>query len=295
MEYEMKKLVVMGLTMLSCGAAYALPVGNPADASLYLNGIYFDDTISVDPCDPCFSWCDAFSVRAGFYGDYVFNRHLERRGDGHGLLQDADIHTNAGLLVLNIAERLDFFTTLGTTSIDLRSNATNWNASASRETDLHFKTHFSWSLGARATLWQCDCWAFGIEGQYFRTTPDLDYLVNYGDGTKNYFDENNRTKYHEWQVGLGVAYRFATSCPTLAFTPYAAVKWSGAKLRTDRDLILIVENPAEETWTINRMQNRKHWGWALGMTFSLCDMIGVTVEGRWGDESALHVNSQLRF
>ncbi len=78
-------------------------------------------------------------------------------------------------------------------------------------------------------------------------------------------------------------------------TPYAAVKWSGAKLRTDRDLILIVENPADETWTINRMQNRKHWGWALGMTFSLCDMIGVTVEGRWGDESALHVKQPVRF
>src|SRR5437660_1058012 len=122
----MKKLVFSVLTILTCGAAYALPLGNPSEASLFLHGAWWDDcgATSYDPCDPCFSWCDALSFRIGFYGDYVFNRHLEvRRGTDEGARIDhTGLFTNAGYLAFNFMDRIDIFGTLGATSLDIRTN-----------------------------------------------------------------------------------------------------------------------------------------------------------------------------
>ncbi len=78
----MKKWIFCSLCLLSSGAVYALPVGNPAEASLLTNGIFFSPGVNCNPCDPCFSWFDIWSLKLGFYGDYVFNRHLKIRGEG---------------------------------------------------------------------------------------------------------------------------------------------------------------------------------------------------------------------
>lgn len=291
LESEMKKLVMSILTILTCGAAYALPVGNPGEASLFTNGLCWESTGCCDPCDPCFSWCDAWSFRVGFYGDYVYNRHLEAEVGGvdTGNLEDAELFTNAGYLALNFCDRFDIFTTLGATSFRTRQDTMVFTGVAGVESDLYFNSAFSWSIGGRATLWQCDCFTLGIEGQYFRSNPELDHSVDYLTGAKTYFDDFDTT-YSEWQVGLGVSYRIATSCPTLAFVPYVAVKYSKAHWTGDDDVTLPLLGGV-----FDRFRSDKHWGWALGLSFTMCDLIGVTVEGRWADEKALYVNGQVRF
>lgn len=295
MENEMKKLVVTMLTLLTCGAAYALPVGNPAEASLFLNGVWWD-SYCCDPCDPCFSWCDAWSFRAGFYGDYVFNRHLEVDKSDHHHGDDIDeteMHTSAAYLAFNVCDRLDIFGTLGATSMHINTDATSWGSLVSLQSELAFETYFSWSIGARATVWQCDCFAVGVEGQYFQTNPDLDYYLEYNGGTFTYFNDGNGVRYSEWQVGLGLSYRFATSCPTFAMVPYAAVKWSGSKL--DFGDIRFQDPTSGNQLTLDDLAAKKLWGYAIGLSFTMCDMIGVTVEGRWADEKAIYVNGQVRF
>lgn len=301
----MKKLVATILTVLTCGAAYALPIGNPSEASLFLNGLCWD-TPCCDPCDPCFSWCDAWSIRLGFYGDYVFNRHLEVDDNGDDDFADtrgADIDetslfTNAGYIALNICDRVDIFSTLGASKLHIRTDASSFGliGADSLESELFFETRFSWSVGARATLWECDCFVLGIEGQYFRTTPNADSFLNYDTGAITYFDTeeiNRHVKFHEWQVGVGISYRFATSCPTLALVPYAGVKWSWAKLTFNKDFTFV--DDVGEPLTLQHFKAKKLWGYAVGMTFTLCDMIGVNVEGRWGDEKAVSVLAQFRF
>lgn len=300
----MKKLVATILTVLSCGAAYALPIGNPSEASLFLNGLCWD-TPCCDPCDPCFSWCDAWSIRLGFYGDYVFNRHLEvREGDDDDDTEGSDIDetsffTNAGYIALNICDRVDVFTTLGASKLHIRTDAKSFGSTTSLESELFFETKFSWSIGARATLWECDCFAIGVEGQYLRSTPDLDSFLNYDTGTLTYFNDGdddgpNSSRYQEWQVGLGISYRFATSCPTLAMIPYVGVKWAWSRVdfHDNNDFTFIEDG---ESLTVHRLRAKKLWGYAVGMTFTLCDMIGVNVEGRFGDEKAVAVLGQFRF
>jgi len=285
------------LTLLTCGAAYALPVGNPSEASLFLHGAWWDNCgASCDPCDPCFSWCDAWSFRLGYYGDFVFNRHLQLKGDDNdgADIDKTTISTNAGYLALNICDRVDVFGTLGATTIHLLSNA--WNLAGTGPltppgTAVGFESDFSWSVGARGTLWDCDCFAVGLEGQYFQTNPNLDYVLDYATGTQLYPNDQSVT-YSEWQVGLGASYRFATNCPSIALVPYVAVKWAGSQL-TGLDGLAFTEGT--DTLTLANLQNAKLWGWATGISLTLCDVIGVNVEGRWGDEKAIAVNGQFRF
>lgn len=292
----MKKLVVTILTLLTCGAAYALPVGNPTEASLFLNGAWMDNNSCCDPCDPCFSWADSLSFRLGYYGDFVFSRHLKKRGEegsgtgGH--IRDGEIFTNAGYLALNFCNRFDIFTTLGASDMRIRTNGVSF-AAINQLIELDFRERFSWSVGARATLWECNCFGIGLEGQYFQFKPELDHYINYNTGAFTYFNGSQRhQRYHEWQVGLGASYRFATSCPTVAFVPYTAVKWSRARHNMRN---FTFTDDLGTLFTLHDLRSAKHWGWALGITMELCDMIGVTVEGRWADENALYVNGQFRF
>ncbi|WP_286027336.1 porin [Chlamydia gallinacea] len=145
----MKKLLKSALLFAvgSTASLQALPVGNPAEPSLLIDGTMWEGT-SGDPCDPCATWCDAISIRAGFYGDYVFDRVLKtdttktvedmaealatglqgttgvdtapaatRDNAAYGKhIHDAEWATNAAYLALNIWDRFDVFCTLGASS-----------------------------------------------------------------------------------------------------------------------------------------------------------------------------------
>ncbi|ETF40416.1 major outer membrane protein [Chlamydia pecorum IPTaLE] len=133
---------------------HALPVGNPAEPSLLIDGTVWEG-MSGDPCDPCATWCDAISLRVGFYGDYVFDRVLktdvpkqftmgpiptsstsaadsatptERNNAAYGKhMHDAEWFTNAGYIALNIWDRFDIFCTLGATSGYFKGNSSSFN------------------------------------------------------------------------------------------------------------------------------------------------------------------------
>ncbi|KTF29112.1 major outer membrane porin [Chlamydia pecorum] len=133
---------------------HALPVGNPAEPSLLIDGTIWEG-MSGDPCDPCATWCDAISLRVGFYGDYVFDRVLktdvpkmfsmgaaptspdnpadstvkqERQNPAYGKhMHDAEWFTNAGYIALNIWDRFDIFCTLGATSGYFKGNSSSFN------------------------------------------------------------------------------------------------------------------------------------------------------------------------
>jgi major outer membrane protein len=287
----MKKSITMTLlALLSYGAVDALPVGNPSEASLFTQGVWWD-CYTCNTCDPCFSWFDAWSLRVGFYGDYVFNRHMKvaRHPDGSHI-ERTELFTNAGYLVLNIRDRLDIFGTLGYTNLWMRTNVSSFSTS-SFIGEFEFSPKGSWSVGGRGTLWECDCFTIGIEGQYFQTNTRVDHFINGSDGSLTYFDDDNRARYREWQVGLGASYRFATNCPTVALVPYAAVKWA----RSKHDLGKFTFTDAVTTYSLSNLKSDKLWGFALGASLTLCDTAGVTVEGRFADEKAVYVNGQLRF
>lgn len=156
----MKRLLKSVLVFAALGSAsslQALPVGNPAEPSLMIDGILWEG-FGGDPCDPCTTWCDAVSLRLGYYGDYVFDRVLktdvakefemgaaptkldttklqndpktptQRPNPAYGKhFQDAEMFTNAAFMALNIWDRFDVFCTLGATNGYLKGNSASFN------------------------------------------------------------------------------------------------------------------------------------------------------------------------
>ena len=156
----MKKLLKSVLVFAALGSAsslQALPVGNPAEPSLMIDGILWEG-FGGDPYDPCTTWCDAISLRLGYYGDYVFDRVLKtdvnkefemgaapttadnsdavtaptqlktRANPAYGKhFQDAEMFTNAAFMALNIWDRFDVFCTLGATNGYLKGNSASFN------------------------------------------------------------------------------------------------------------------------------------------------------------------------
>lgn len=292
----MKKLIFSSLFIFCCQGVYSLPIGNPSEASLFTNSTFWR-TGCCDPCDPCFYWFDAWSIRVGYYGDFVFNRNLRVHGEGHNqceAIQDTELFTNAGYLVLNLCNMVDIFGTLGASTIRITTNDCTWDPTGVSEGQLRWETYFSWSAGARATLFERRCLSLGVEGQYFETKPHLTTYVSGEDGQYNYFNEDNRSVYREWQVGTGISYKYSTRCPNLSLVPYAGVKWSWICFEND-NFQFTRTGDSNALFTIFNLKGNKLWGYAVGATFTICDVAGITVEGRWADEKALYVNGELRF
>jgi len=291
----MKKLIVITLLTLSCGRAYALPIGNPAEASLLTWGVFFAGS-NCNSADPCCCWFDAWSLRTGYYGDFVFNRNLKINETGFDqgeVIKTTEIFTNAGYLALNICNKIDIFGTLGASRISIITNETSWFLAGNAEGRLDWETFFSWSAGARATLFERNRFLFGVEGQYFQTSPDLTTYLSFSDGLYNYFNDNNGMVYKEWQVGTGVSYALTCFCPNLSIVPYAAVKWAWSRLHTDN--FRFIKTGTAETLTIFNLASKKFCGFAIGVTTTVCDMVSLTVEGRWADEKGCYVNGNFRF
>ncbi|NGX54840.1 MAG: Major outer membrane porin [Chlamydiae bacterium] len=289
----MKRLIALGLTLLTCGAAYALPLGNPSEASLMCDGLFCEGRCA-DFCDPCVDWCDALSFRMGFYGDYVFNRHMEidnNHNKGNDI-EHFEIYTNAGYLAFNAWDRIDIFATLGASNIRLETNSVSLagygsGAIAGDRFVLETETHFSWSVGARGTLYECGCCSFGIEGQYFYTKPDITRMTSRA--IDSVYPDNLDMKYHEWQVGIGISYRIWN------LVPYFGAKWSGAHAEMGDAVVVVSSVTPVFNTLLSDLENRFNGGYVLGVSLVDCEKASLTVEARFPDEKAVYVNGQFRF
>ncbi|NGX61838.1 MAG: Major outer membrane porin [Chlamydiae bacterium] len=287
----MKKISISILTILTCGSLYALPVGSPFEASLLCDGLLFEGHCG-DPCDPCISWCDALSFRVGFYGDYVFNRHLEVKQNSHGAdIDHTEIYTNAGYLAANLWDRFDIFVTLGASNIRIETDVTAFVIVPAFTENfplvIETGTEFSWSIGARGTIWECGCTVLGIEGQYFRTKPHIARITEAA--VVSEFPANDVSlKYEEWQVGVGISHRIHM------LVPYLAIKWANGMVDADNFLPFVsIDNQTD--LEIRDLEPSKHLGYVVGVSLVDCEKAAITAEGRFGDEKAFYINGQLRF
>lgn len=300
------KRYLCAIAMAMSSMLMALPVGNPADPSLLRQGMYQCDGW-MDDCGFLSCFVNKLSMRFGYYQDNVAQRNLTQIVGTSSSNQDtleSYVNTYAGYLALNYCERFDVFVTLGTTNFRYESNFLDWGLGETPSSNLVADDNgpatavsdngFSWSVGGRWAIWECAGWTIGLEGQYLQGRPDFQYLAINTTTDSNiglYMPSaSTGTKYSEWQVGLGAAYRVGF------IVPYAAVKWSGAKLTTNQPPFqLNTGNPATTQFTLRDLEESKNTGFAVGLTFVSCDMGSFTMESRFGDEVGYYFNGQLRF
>ncbi len=268
-------------------ALSALPTDNPLDASLTCRGVCRKGA-NWRSCRT-FSGNGEYSFRAGFYGDYVFNRKMEvHKTDRDDTIRDTRIYTNAGVVAFNLYNQVEFYTVLGVSKFEFITPEVTWFPAAGTNRLYYLDTdaRFSYTLGLRGTLWYCRCFGIGLDGKFFHTNPRL----NSGriEGQRNeYFC--GQMKYEEWQVSLGISSRISLSQPLNAY-PYGAVKWA----RSWADF----KEAANEmgTHVFVDLETQHEVGYAIGVTFGGgCSPWSGLIEGRFVDELAFHVNVQYRY
>ncbi|NGX54841.1 MAG: Major outer membrane porin [Chlamydiae bacterium] len=290
----MKRLIVLGLALLASGVAYALPLGNPSEASLMHDGVFYEPRC-VDFCDPYADWSDAIFFRLGFYGDYVLNRNLEVYTGIHKgkSIEQFELTTNAGEFTISACDRVDLFVVLGTTNIDLTTNAASLAGAGSGAINgdrlhLESETRLSLSFGGRATLFQSGCCSFGIEGQYFYTKPDIRRITARETVSVNPAG-NIQMKYSEWQIGFGVSYRIWN------LVPYFGGKWSSADVDLNHAFINVSSDAPVVNVILDNFKNRFNGGYVIGVSLVNCEKATLTFETRYPDEKAFFFNVQFRL
>lgn len=291
----MKRFIPMVLFLFISVAGNALPLGNPADPTLLTKSVFLRK-INSGCCTPfSFLRSNYSSFRFGYYGDFVCNRYFELSehspfGVGKKI-KKTKLTTNAGYLDINFCDQLDVFSTLGATFIRVRTNDQSWTPFRNDIGTMETETKFSWSLGARSTLFQCYNFSLGVEGQYFQNHTKIKRYFLHDFVIPNYFHHDNKATYREWQLGGGLAYTFNQPCFTCV--PYAGVKYSNAHFDTRN--FKFNEINTDEIFTFFNTKSSKTWGYAVGITIVVCNSVEATFEGRFADEKAFHANCQFRF
>lgn len=280
----MKKWLSQLIFLLAGSTLVALPIGNPAEPTLLGEGLFLPGNAGLDVCDlfyaPRISWCDSFSLRFGFYGDYVFNHHMELKSGQD--VEKTEIYTNAGYLVFNLLNRIDIFGTLGASNLFVRGNSAIFRTETTTAPfEMESTTDFSWSIGSRVTFIDCGCLFFGAEGQYFRIRTDLDRVTT---GISEYYDDVHMD-YWEWQIGVSAGVK------TGVLLPYLGLKISQSRLDFNEDQI----NVGTLVFNLNEFHQKQFWGYACGVSLIDIPYMSATAEARFGDEKALHVKTQCRF
>ncbi len=283
------------LCVLLTSTLFALPAGNPWDASLFCTNVFSDQCYI--PNLPF----ESLSYRFGYEYDHVFNRNLEN--PGHGDIRLVDIQTNSAVITLNVCQRIDFFAALGASEFYVRSpvrafTPNNATVAANNASLLiNTETYFSWRVGTRATLWSCGAFALGGEAQYFLSRPDITSLDYYNglDRVATY-PQSAKFKYQEWQFSLGTTYQICLA-QSIQLLPYINVTWSHAWVNMGDAFPEIGSLFANPTFNVRlgTLENQRLWGYAIGLTMVGCERFSLGVEGRFASESALTVNSELRF
>jgi opacity protein-like surface antigen len=267
------KIFLSLLFSLFLHSIYALPADNPAGASLAL-----------------YPTCSGFSLGLGFYGDYVFNRHMRTTTTRGKDIDTTKLFTNAAYLDLNLCDRLDIFTTLGASRLSLNTSLAPFNALDPHPLfEIESSSSFSYSIGARVTLYEWKCLTFGLVGQYFSVKPNIKRIY-IAAGAVAYPGNLLRTHYSEDQVALGVAYGYNSY-----FIPYLNVRYAHARWKLANGRLFVIESNTN-TFLFN-LRNQRHWGAAIGLTLDpiVEEKLYVTTEFRFPDEKAFYVNALMRF
>lgn len=261
-EESMKKLLFLCAVCLFCAlivSAQAAPVGNPADPKLLENGIIMQSE-------------DAnFSVRAGYQGDFVFDRKLKD-------LDDSEITSHSGIVALNLMKKVDVYGSLGASTGEFVETY------GSTRVEYETETSWGWGVGAKAILFEKDNTTIGLDGRYFNAEPDLDKIII--DGVSYSVPSGSVTKasieYDEYQIALGIAQKFDM------FVPYGGVKYSKAKAK-------LLATISGTDYASEDADSEDEFGLFVGCSIVPMDSVSINVEGRFIDEEALTVSGQIRF
>lgn len=262
----MRRLILLLLCLSS--HAYALYNGNPSLPMMPEAGLLISKNF----------W---LGLKVGYELDWVYDRKLKMENQH---LKHFKKHayrfeslSNFGVLTLNFADRVEFYTTLGEMFCEL-----SHRPFPDTKISYHTDNHFAWGVGGRAILAYWGDLQVSVNAAYLQSMPSLSSLrVNH----IFFSTRDTEFDFSQWQVGFGASYRLAW------FIPYIGIDYSDFRTRIDH-------LDAIDEWIPNSHVTFKDTypiGIFLGVGFSPRWAFNVNVEARFINENALSVSADFKF
>ena len=258
------KSLALALWVLSI-SLFAAPVGNPSFPKLIQEGFFI----------PCDIW---LNIRAGYEGDFVSDQRLEQKNSTR--VDCYRQETNAGVFTVNLLERLDLYTVLG--SSRTRSEWRIDNHGDTQRVELETGYDFLWGLGARGILYEWGCAALGLGARYEHSNYDPVWLTVNGTVESA---TGTHLRWREWQVDLDLSYKIEI------FSPYIGIKYSNIKTNVGTFQTIVASNGSGS----NAFINRSPVGVFIGCSLTTGRYFMLNVEGRLVDEEAVTISGDVRF
>jgi len=255
-----------GITLLflqSASSLFAMYSGNPSSPMMPEQSIFFTH-----------SW---FAFKAGYEFDDVFERKLKM--ESHHVHANDNKYTSRsqfGVLTLVLCDRVEFYSGLGSMKPSLTQHV--------NKERIHYDMdrHFAYSIGGRALFAYWGNLQFGLTASYLHFFPDIHSIsVNRSSFPK----DKSELRYHEWQVGASFSYHIWW------LFPYVGLVYSHVNAQ------FMHLNSLEAFFPKNNftLESKRNYGMIVGLGLAPEIGIGVNVEGRFIDETALTVSADVRF
>ena len=281
------KSAFLAFGVAACAIGHALPVTNPLDSLLYTHNFWYDECELENECYSWVKWINKVGVRYGFIDNHVYNRRLEGGANSH-VVRNATISTDAGMFIANIRPWLDVYATVGVTTLSLGLTTPEGAPLTETNVALKYSPRMSYSVGANVAVWKYQNLCLGIEGEFLFSNTELSSYTNLTDGSITSFNNTGQRKanYYEWQLALPASY-IIYAVENLMVAPFIALQFSGVNWNTSSTggSVLLLDNLTQQQVT----------GWTLGMTAIIFEILGISFEGRFGNEKAITTVAEISF
>jgi len=245
----------------------SMEIGNPAQPYLQKKGVILQSE-------------GDWSFRLAYLDDYVyrmrFREEFEKLASYSATPVFVKLATNAGLVTLNLFNRLDVYGILGTAQLQVGQV-------------IYTKRELAWGVGGKILLAKIAKISFGIDMKFF-TTSQQPLFFAAGGNAYNIVNEY-RMNYWEIQGAFGTSYR------TKFISPYLHLTYLISKL-DPQPMIALVRLPSDPVSVDAETKpviGHRRWGMAVGATLLGSPKATLTVESRFINQNAIDICGELRF
>jgi hypothetical protein len=246
---------------------FSMEIGNPEQPYLQKIGLLLDTP-------------KTWSVRLAYLDDYVYRMRFK---DLFLSLDPSNTNpvfiklmTNAGILTLNLRDRIDVYTILGTSQLQV-------------DREIYTKREFSWGVGGKILLAKIAKIRIGCDVKFFTSLFEPTYFVS--DGFAFNVLDDYRLNYWEIQGALGASYR------TKWISPFVHLTYLISQLDPQPAIALVrmPNEPVAVDAETRPFTGQRRWGMAIGATLLGSPKASITVESRFINQNAIDINGEFRF
>lgn len=257
----MKRYLLLLSSFFLFQKGFAFWVGNPSDPTLYGDGLI--------TCGE-----KSYSIRFGYLSDYTY--HFDFKDEiikETSQPSEISLSTHAGMLVLNLGNRIDLYGILGASKLE--------------EENVYIPRRFSWAIGGKATFYRYRKFSVGGDLKYFFSDQKPGHFIIENMPATLLTDFT--LGYSELQGAVAASYKCGV------FIPYAGLTYVDAKIKPSFRYGFIDIADMTMEFEADSVINEKKWGMVIGLTLLSAKIMTLNVETRFFDQNAVNVSGEIRF